>query len=115
MESKDNPMTEMGIANIFPPKSAISAKGCKGCGNFSQCWSSKGLEMTVRGIRHLFLPDYKNSWVLVLDLPECKQPERLFSLAKISASLYTGNRARFEGKVFKYNISQSVELHVVEI
>ena len=105
----------MGFATIFPLEHLLSSAACANCINKHTCLTGAGITVTVRGIRHLFLPDYKNSWTLSVDLPDCAQLNKLFSLARISASLKTGNRARFEGKVFESRISRFVELSVVEI
>ena len=114
-ESKDNPMAEMGRAMIFPSDKSLSLKICGDCKNYLSCSKGKGLTLMVRQIRHLFLPDYKNSWTLTVDLPECKQPRTFFTLARISASLYTANRAQIEGKIIESTITQFAELSVVEI
>jgi len=108
-------MVNMGFATIFPSDQLLSSAVCASCINNRSCLSGKGITVIVRGIRHLLLPDYKNSWTLGVDLPACAQLNKVFSLARISASLNTGNRARFEGKVFESSISQFAELSVVEI
>lgn len=108
-------MTEMGTATIFAADKVLSSTVCTGCSNRFRYFAGDGIPVIVRGIRHLFLPDYKDSWTLLVDLPDCKQSNKLFSLARISASLYTGNRAQIEGKVIESRISQVAELSVVEI
>jgi hypothetical protein len=105
----------MGFATIFPSDQLLSSTACANCKNNYLCLSGKGINVIVRGIRHLFLPDYKNSWTLSVDLPECAQSNKVFSLARISASLHTGNQAKFEGKIFESSISRFAELSVVEI
>lgn len=108
-------MVDMGFATIFPSDQVLLSAACANCNNNHSCLSGKGITVIVRGIRHLFLPDYKNSWTLSVDLPECAQLNKVFSLARISASLNTGNRAKLEGKVFESSISRFAELSVVEI
>lgn len=116
MGSKDSQlMAEMGTVTIFPTETVSSSTVCTGCNNRFHCFTREGITVIVRGIRHLFLPDYKNSWTLLVDLPDCKQLSKLFSLAHISATLYTGNRAHVEGKIIESHISQLAELSVVEL
>jgi hypothetical protein len=108
-------MADMGVATIFPSDRVLSTADCANCNNNHSCLSGKGITVIVRGIRHLSLPDYQNSWNLIVDLPECKQPNKLFSMARISALLYTGNRTKVEGKIFEVIITNFTELSVVEI
>jgi len=104
----------MGKATIFPP-SSLPNDSCKKCNNRYLCSTGNGITLSVRNLTHLFLPDYKNSWTLSVDLPECIQIKRLFSMANISASLYTGNKAQIKGKIIESRISSLAELHVIEL
>jgi hypothetical protein len=116
MGSKDSqPMVDMGTATIFPTETVLSSTICTKCNNRFRCSEGDGIPVIVRGIRHLFLPDYENSWTLSVDLPDCKQLNKLFSLARISSTLYTGNRAHVEGKIIESHISQLAELSIVEL
>jgi hypothetical protein len=106
-------MTEMGTATIFSPVASQSSM-CMTCPNRFQCIAGEGITTTVRNFQHLFVPDYKNSWTLYVDLPDCRQFPSLLNAARISASLYTGNRAQIEGKIVESHISNMAELHVLE-
>ena len=107
-------MTEMGIATIYSPVAAKSGM-CVTCPNRSCCFAGEGITITVRNFQHLFIPDYKNSWTLFCDLPDCRQLPTYLNQARISASLRTGNRAQIEGRVVESRISSQVELHVYEM
>jgi hypothetical protein len=108
-------MTERGTATIYPSETTLSSAVCIACKNRSHCFAGDGINTAVRGISHLFLPDYKNSWTLSVDLPDCKQLDKLLSLNKICADLYTGNRTHIAGRIIENHISELAELNVVEI
>jgi hypothetical protein len=96
MELKDNIMAEMGKATIFPANENLSLKICCDCNNHSLCSQGKGISLTVHEIQHLFLPDYKNSWTLTVDLPDCRQPRKFFYGTNFSLFTYcqTGSGSR---------------------
>jgi hypothetical protein len=104
-----------GHSNHIPFEGHLSPMNCAGCKNQRLCFSGKGIALIVHKIKHLFLLDNKNSWTLMVGVPECRQPDRLFSMVHISAKLYMGNRAQVEGKVIEKNILKCADLSVVEI
>lgn len=108
-------MTEMGTATIYPSETTLTYAACTVCKNRSHCLAGDGIDTVVRGFSHLFLPDYKNSWTLLIDLPDCKELDKLLSLTKICADLYTGNKMHIVGKIIEKHILDLVELYVVEI
>lgn len=107
-------MAEMGIATIYPSTPLLDDT-CLGCSNHQQCFSDNGITVKVNDFEHLYLPDYKNSWTLFTDIPNCKKLSKLFASTDISASLYTGNKVNIKGKIIKSRISSLAELFIVEL
>lgn len=107
--------TAIGTGTIFPTDKALSNTTCEKCKQRSRCLVGGGIPITVRDVHHLYIPDYKELWTLFVDLPDCKQVNKVFSLARISAHLYTRNKTQIEGKIIENRISQSAEIDVVEI
>jgi hypothetical protein len=107
-------MARVGIATVYPSANLLDEK-CGNCVNNSRCRSGLGLTLPIRNIQHLFLPDYRDSWWLSIDVPECRHMEKFFSLAKITASLNTGNKKQVLGKVIEKKLGDLAELYVVEM
>lgn len=109
------PPIEIGSGTIYPAEKILSDKDCAGCKQRSRCLAGEGIPIIVRNFQHLYIPDYKESWTLFVDLPDCKQLNSVFSEAQVSASLFTGIRNKIKGKIIESRISQMAELNVVEI
>lgn len=107
--------TVVATGTVFPTDNVLSNKACDKCKKRSRCFADKGIPIIVRYFRHLYIPDYKESWTLFIDFPDCKQLNGVFSEAQVSASLHTGNRKKIKGKIIESRISQIAELNVVKI
>lgn len=106
---------EIGEGVIFPADQVLADKACDGCRQHLRCLAGEGIPITIRDIRHLYVPDYKELWTLFIDLPDCKQVKKAFSQARMTAHLNTGNKRQIEGKIIESRISQPAELDIVDI
>ncbi len=106
-------MTAMGTVTMYSDVAGKSGM-CVTCPNRDCCYKGEGITVTVRNFQHLFIPDYKNSWTLFCDLPDCRQLSVFLDGAKFSATLRGGIQTPFSGKIVESRITNIVELHVIE-